>query len=49
MDTRAGLLTRTFDGLSAPRWAARSLWIALQLIAVFYLGQAGAKFFYQGF
>jgi hypothetical protein len=27
----------------------RALWIALRLIAVFYLGQAGERFFYQGF
>lgn len=49
MDTRTGLLSPTFDGLAAWRWLARGLWIALRLIAVFYLGEAGARFFYQGF
>jgi hypothetical protein len=49
MDTRTGLLTRTFDGMPAWRWVTRGLWIALRLIAVFYLGQAGSRFFYQGF
>ena len=49
MDTRTGLLTRAFDGIPARRLVARGLWIAVRLIAVFYLGQAGARFFYQGF
>jgi hypothetical protein len=33
------------------RWAlaVRVLWVAVQLYLVFYLGQAGVKFFYQGF
>ncbi len=34
---------------SRTRLLTRALWIALRLIAVFYLGNAGAKFFYQGF
>lgn len=29
--------------------ALRVCWIAARLIAVFYLGQQGATFFYQGF
>lgn len=49
MDSRTGLLTRPLDGIPAWRWMTRGLWIALRLIAVFYLGQAGARFFYQGF
>jgi hypothetical protein len=34
-----------------PDWglALRVVWIAVRLIAVFYLGQQGAMFFYQGF
>lgn len=46
---RTALLTRSYDGLPFWRWVARGFWIAVRLIAVFYLGQAGAKFFYQGF
>ena len=49
MDTRTGLLMRTYDGLPAWQWASRGLWIGLRLIAVMYLGQSGLKFFYQGF
>jgi hypothetical protein len=29
--------------------ALRALWIAAQIVAVLYLGQPGALFFYQGF
>jgi hypothetical protein len=32
-----------------PGLALRVCWIAARLIAVFYLGQQGAMFFYQGF
>lgn len=32
-----------------PALAARVAWIAVRLIAVFYLGQQGVMFFYQGF
>lgn len=49
MDLRTGLLTRPIDGIPAWQLAARGLWVAVRLIAVFYLGQAGARFFYQGF
>lgn len=31
------------------RFALRVLWIAVRLVAVIYLGQSGALFFYQGF
>ncbi len=48
MDLRARLLTRN-DSMRAWQRAASGLWIGLKLIAVLYLGQAGAKFFYQGF
>ena len=29
--------------------ALRAVWIAAQIVAVLYLGQPGALFFYQGF
>jgi hypothetical protein len=32
-----------------PALALRVCWIAVRLIAVFYLGQQGVLFFYQGF
>jgi hypothetical protein len=39
------------DRPARPDWglALRVVWIAARLIAVFYLGQQGATFFYQGF
>jgi hypothetical protein len=49
MDTGTELLTRAFGGIPTRRLVAQGLWIALRLIAVFYLGQAGERFFYQGF
>jgi len=48
MDSRPEHMT---EAASAPAlcFVARGLWIALRLIAVFYLGHAGQRFFYQGF
>ncbi len=48
MDLWTRLLTHD-DGRRAWRRTVHGLWIGLRLIAVLYLGQAGAKFFYQGF
>jgi hypothetical protein len=48
MDSRPEQLTQTAT-VSAWRFVARGLWIAVRLIAVFYLGQSGVKFYYQGF
>jgi hypothetical protein len=49
MDSWTKFMTRA--GHEVPAWqlVARGLWIALRLIAVFYLGEAGERFFYQGF
>ncbi len=49
MDSRPEQLTQAVDGITAWRLVTRGLWIALRLIAVFYLGQTGERFFYQGF
>jgi hypothetical protein len=49
MDSQPGQLTRPVGRVPAWQFVARGLWIALRLIAVFYLGQSGARFFYQGF
>jgi hypothetical protein len=49
MDPRPEQLTLPDARVPAWRIVAQGLWIALRLIAVFYLGQAGEKFFYQGF
>jgi hypothetical protein len=48
MDSRPEQLTQV---AAVPAWklVKRGLWIAVRLIAVFYLGQAGGRFFYQGF
>jgi len=42
-------MTHGVDRTRLTRLATRSLWIALRLIAVFYLGRVGQTFFYQGF
>jgi hypothetical protein len=42
-------MSRAFGDTPAWRVVMRGLWIALRLIAVFYIGQAGQRFFYQGF
>ena len=42
-------LMGTSSRVSAWRFVVQGLWVALRLIAVFYLGQAGERFFYQGF
>jgi hypothetical protein len=47
MDSRPEQLTRA--AMPAWQFVARGLWIAVRLIAVFCLGQAGGQFFYQGF
>ncbi|MGP0068056.1 MAG: hypothetical protein ACLQGP_31225 [Isosphaeraceae bacterium] len=49
MDSRPELVTQAAAGVPPWRFVARGLWIALRLIAVFYLGQSGGRFFYQGF
>lgn len=49
MDSRPDEVTQPRDSVPAWRLVAQGLWIALRLIAVFYLGQAGERFFYQGF
>jgi hypothetical protein len=35
--------------LSAARYALKTVWVAVQLILVYYLGQQGLLFFYQTF
>jgi hypothetical protein len=37
--------------IKVPYWQflTRCVWVAVQLLAVFYLGAAGERFFYQGF
>ncbi len=35
--------------MPASELALRALWIAARIVAVLYLGQPGAMFFYQGF
>lgn len=37
------------EKLPGVQFALRTLWIAVRLVAVLYLGQSGALFFYQGF
>jgi hypothetical protein len=37
------------EPMSAGELAVRAVWIAAQIVAVLYLGQQGALFFYQGF
>ena len=49
MDSRPEQLTQAVDVTPAWRLVTRGFWIALRLIAVFYLGQTGERFFYQGF
>jgi hypothetical protein len=49
MDPRTEQLTETVASETVLRIVTRSLWIAVRLIAVFYLGQSGERFFYQGF
>jgi hypothetical protein len=49
MDSRPEQLKDDVDRVPAWWFVTQGLWIALRLIAGFYLGQAGEKFFYQGF
>jgi hypothetical protein len=37
------------DGIPASLFALRLLWVAIQLILAYWLGERGALFFYQGF
>ena len=37
------------DGIPAWRFVLRAGWVAAQLVITYYIGQAGATFFYQGF
>jgi hypothetical protein len=37
------------DGIPAGRYVLRMFWVAIRLLLVIYLGQAGVQFFYQGF
>jgi hypothetical protein len=48
MDSRPEQMTQD-HAVSTWRVAIQGLWIAVRLLAVFYMGQAGARFFYQGF
>ena len=46
-------MTRQYNILRAtsplPAYAARTAWIAIRLLLVYYLGQQGSLFFYQVF
>lgn len=42
-------LFRSIDGIPAWRFCARLLWVAVEIILVFWLGQKGVYFVYQGF
>ena len=42
-------MNTTIDGIPAWRFLLRVLWIAVRLVLVFYLGQIGIRFMYQGF
>jgi hypothetical protein len=42
-------LSTPVDGIPAWRFAFRVLWVAVQVILIFCLGQQGVLFFYQGF
>jgi hypothetical protein len=37
------------DGVPAWQFVLRVVWVAIQLILVYWLGDRGALFFYQGF
>ena len=37
------------DKIPAWQFALRLLWVAVQLLLVYWLGERGALFFYQGF
>jgi hypothetical protein len=45
--------TQTFfnriDGIPTWSFVLRAWWVAIQLVITYYVGQAGATFFYQGF
>lgn len=43
--------TATPDNNRIPLWqfAVRLTWVVVQLIFVYWLGESGAQFFYQGF
>jgi hypothetical protein len=49
MDSGSKLLTPPESGVHYWQFLARCIWVAVQLIAVFYLGSSGERFFYQGF
>jgi hypothetical protein len=49
MGRLSGLRRATVDGIPIGRFALRIAWVAVRLVAVAYIGQSGAKFFYQGF
>jgi hypothetical protein len=49
MELGPHFVIRAIDGLPRGQLMLRGLWIAIRLIAVFYLGESGARFFYQGF
>ena len=36
-------------GINPGRYALRALWVATQLVLVYYFGRQGAIFFYQNF
>jgi hypothetical protein len=42
-------LSRPIDGIPAWHLCARLLWVAVEIILVFWLGQKGVYFVYQGF
>ncbi len=41
----------TFKQVPIPAWqfALRLTWVVVQLMLVYWLGESGAQFFYQGF
>jgi hypothetical protein len=41
--------SRTIDEIPWPSFVLRLFWVAVRIVLVVYLGQAGALFFYQGF
>ncbi len=46
---RLSLTARQIDGIPAGQYLLRMFWVAVRLLLVIYLGQAGVQFFYQGF
>lgn len=49
MEQQSVVTSDTEVPLTALEVVVRALWIAVQIVAVLYLGQPGALFFYQAF